>query len=1021
MILTNISLKRPVFASVTILALVLLGLVSYTSLNLEEYPDVTFPVVTVTVEYPGANPEQVDSKIVQKIEDAVSSAQGVKHITSNAYEGMAYTIVEFTLETSPTVAAQDVRDKISKIRGDLPDDAEEPVISRYDPTQLPVITVALTGDLTIREMTTLVDDIIKKRFEAINGVGEVTVKGALTREIDINLDKDKVASYGLAVSDILASVQSENMEVPGGKLTKGNREVNMRTIGNITDVRDFLKIPLVKKDGVQLYLGNVADVKDGTEEMETVAKFNGKQAVMLELTKQSGANTVEVAKASQKVLEDLRKEIPPGTELTLVKDNSEKVLESVDDVLFNLVIGGLLAVIIVFMFLGNWRSTMISGITIPASIISTFFAMKIFDFTLNVMSLLALSLVVGILIDDAIVVIENIVRHMEMGKPRLRAAAEATEEIGLAVTATTLTLVAVFTPVGMMTGIVGRYFKQFGITVAFSVLVSLFIAFTLTPMLSAKYLDIAHGENKNWLGRMLHSWNAAFDRLTEKYGILLRRAMQHRLIILGIVLVLFVGSLGLASFLGSDFIAKSDQGEFTATIDLDAGTSVAGAAAIADKVTEYMKEIPEIVIVQSTASVDNVKIYVKLTPKQQRQRSITAIISELREKTSLMPGIKAAYLEASSGGEEYPVQIVIQGESVDKLGEIADQAKTIMEQTPGAVDVVSSYKPGKPDAQIVVKQEQAADLGVSTSSIASTLRTMFNGTTVGQYKDGDDSYDIVVKLKEENRTGIQDVSGIYLASLHTDSSNKVNLIPLSQVTNTVYSTSPSQIDRYDRHKQVKLTANLQGVSLGEFNTRIMNDLKQIEMPPGYQFVAIGEAERMGDTFSAMVVALVLAVSFIFFVLAAQFESYIDPFSIMLSLPLAIIGAILGLLVMHGTLSIMSMIGIIMLMGLVTKNAILLIDFAKQRMAEGIERNEALIEAAHIRMRPIMMTTAAMVFGMLPLAFGFGPGAEARAPMAHVIIGGLITSTILTLVVIPVIYTLLDDAKSLYVKRRESIS
>jgi len=1017
MILTDISLKRPVFATVTILALVMLGLVSYITLNLEEYPDVEFPMVTVRVDYKGANPEQVDSKIIQKVEDAVSSAPGVKHIQSTAREGVAFTFIEFTLETSPTVAAQDVRDKIGKIRGDLPDDAEEPIIMRFDPTQVPIASIAVTGNLSVREMTTLVDDVIKKRLETVSGVGQVDVKGSLTREIHIDLDKDKVAAYGLTISEVVNNLKNENIELPGGKLTKGQREVNMRTMGNIGSAQEFLTAPVGRKDGVQLYVSNIAAASDATEEATSVAKLNGKPAISLEITKQSGANTVKVAKDVKKVLEQLRKEMPPGVELTLVRDNSVKILESIDDVLFNLVVGGLLAVAIVFLFLGNWRSTMISGITIPASIIATFFTMKLLDFTLNTMSLMALSLAVGILIDDAIVVIENIVRHMEMGKDRFRAAAEATQEIGLAVTATTLTLVAVFTPVGMMTGIVGRFFKQFGITVAFAVMVSLFIAFTLTPMLSANYLDIAHGQKKNLLGRIIDGWNAAFDRITMSYGSFLKTALRRRFVVLGVALLLFAGSLGLMPLLGSDFIVKADRGEFTISADVDAGTSVEGAAAIADKMTEIIRTMPEITTVQSTADTDTIKFYVKTTPKGERKRSINMIVADLREKLGGIPGIKAAYLVSGGVADEYPVQVVLQGDSLDKLSEIAEQAQRIMENTKGAVDVMSSYKPGKPDAQVIVKREQAADLGIPTGTIADTLRTMFNGVTVSQFKDGDDSYDVVVRLKEENRTGIDDLTGIYLASNYKDKNDKTVMVPLSQVTQTVYSTSPSQIQRYDRHKQIKLTANLDGVSLGEFNKALFKELNTIEMPPGYGFVAVGESERMGDTFTAMGVALLLAVSFIFFVLAAQFESYIDPFSIMLSLPLAIIGAIVGLLIMRGTLSIMSMIGIIMLMGLVTKNAILLVDFAKQRMAEGVSRNEALVEAARVRMRPIMMTTAAMVFGMLPLAVGFGPGAEGRAPMAHVIIGGLITSTILTLVVVPVVYSLLDDLKRKFSKSK----
>lgn len=1021
MILTDISLKRPVFATVTILALVMLGFVSYLSLNVDEYPDVEFPFVTVRVNYTGANPEQVDSKIIQKVEDAVSSVPGVKHISSSAREGVAFTFIEFSLETSPSVAAQDVRDKIGRIRGELPDDADEPIIMRYDPTQAPIASLAVVGNMSVREMTTLVDDVIKKRLETVNGVGAIDVQGSLTRQINIMLNKDKVAAHSLAITDIVTSLSNENLEVPGGKITNGNREVNMRTMGNVDTAQGFLQAPIARKDGVQLYVKDIATVTDGTEEATSIAKLNGEPAISLDITKQSGANTVKVVNDVKKVLADINKDLPVGVKVVMVRDNSVKILDSIHDVLFNLVLGGLLAVVIVFVFLGNWRSTLISGITIPASIIATFFTMKMLGYTLNTMSLMALSLAVGILIDDAIVVIENIVRHMEMGKSRLQAAAEATQEIGLAVTATTLTLVAVFTPVGMMTGIVGQFFKQFGITVAFAVMVSLLIAFTLTPMLSANYLDIGHGRPTSRLGRILYDGNQKFDQWTERYSRFLQKALHRRWLVIGSAVLLFILSLGLTTMLGSDFMTKADRGEFSISADVDSGTSVAGAAAIADQMSELIRQIPEVVLVKSTADTDTIKFYVKTTDKNQRKRSVTAIMNELRGTIHALPGIKAAYLQSGGVADEYPVQVVIKGESLDTLSEIAEQAKRIMEETPGAQDVISSYKPGKPDAQVVVRRDQAADSGVSTASIANTLRIMFNGYTVGQFKDGDDRYDVRVRLQEDDRRQIRDLNGIYLASQFKDQNDKAVMVPLSQLTQAVYSTSPSEIQRYDRQRQIKLTANLSGTSLGEYNKALFEKLNRIQMPSGYGFVAIGESERMGDTFSAMGIALLLAVSFIFFVLAAQFESYIDPFSIMLSLPLAVIGAIGGLLVMRSTLSIMSMIGIIMLMGLVTKNAILLIDFAKQRMSEGLARNEALVEAARIRMRPIMMTTAAMIFGMLPLAIGFGPGAEARAPMAHAIIGGLVTSTLLTLVVVPVVYSLLDDLKHKLVKDKATQS
>jgi HAE1 family hydrophobic/amphiphilic exporter-1 len=962
----------------------------------------------------------VDSKIIQKVEEAVGSASGVKHISSTAGEGYGFTFVEFTLETSPSIAAQDVRDKLGKIRGELPQDADEPIIMRWDPNQAPVVQLALTGSMSLRELTVLVDDVIKPRLEAVNGVGSVEIDGAAKREIAIELDKDKLAAFNLTIPEVVNNLKSENMEVPGGKLTQGQREVSLRTMGNISSAPDFLTVPIGRKEGLQLYVSNIAATSDTTKEMTSISRMDGKEAISINITKQSGSNIVKVAEEIKKRVKALEKELPQGAKLTIVQDSSQRVHESVNDVLFNLISGGLLAVVIVFIFLGNWRSTLISAITIPASIIATFFTMKLMNFSLNTMSLLALSLAVGILIDDAIVVIENIVRHMEMGKSKFKAAAEATQEIGLAVTATTLTLVAVFVPVAMMTGIVGQFFKQFGLTVAFSVLVSLFIAFTLTPMLSAKFLDISHGQKANILGRSLEWFNKHFDIWTEQYSQFLHKVLRHRVKLLAMALVLFVGSFLLVPLLGSDFMPRSDRGEFSVYANLDTGVSVDGAAAIADHMTTIIQKTPEVIMVKSIANVDKVSFFVKLKPKGARKRSGTEIMTDLRQQFNQIPGIRVGFMESGAVHDDYPIQIVLKGESLDTLSEYADKVKSIMENTPGAVDVLSSYKPGKPDAQIQIKRTQAADLGVSTATIADTMNTMFNGITVSQFKDGDDRYDVKLRLKKDNRATFADFEGIYVPSQYKDKYDKTILVPLGQVTEKIYATSPSEINRYDRQKQITLTANLLGVTLGDFNKALYKQLETIQMPPGYSIVSVGESENMDDTFTSMVMAIILAISFIFFVLAAQFESYVDPFAIMLALPLAIIGAILGLLVMHSSLSIMSMIGIIMLLGLVTKNAILLVDFAKQRMAQGEACNEALVKAARIRMRPIMMTTAAMIFGMLPLALGIGPGAEGRAPMAHAIIGGLITSTLLTLVVVPVVYSLLADLKHRFAKRKIAV-
>ena len=1010
MILTEISLKRPVFATVTILALVVLGLFSYVSLNVDEYPNVEIPVVAVTVNYPGASPEQVEAKITQKVEEAVSVIPGIDHVTSTIKEGVSTTVIQFTIETSAATAAQDVRDKMGRMQGTLPDDAALPIVSRFDPADTAVASIAVTGNLSPRELTIIANDIVVKRLEGINGVAAVNVQGGVDREIKINMDSDKIAAYNLTVAEVLSSIRSENMDTPGGKVTDGKRETSLRSIGNISSPNELLALPIAQRNGVELYVKNVATVEDTTKDIASITKLNDRAAIGLDIMKQSGSNTVQVVENAKKELQNIKKDLPPGVELIIVRDNSQKINESIHDVLFNLVLGGFLAVAIVFLFLGNWRSTMIAAIAIPTSIITSFLAMKILNYTLNTMSLLALSLAVGLLIDDAIVVIENIVRHLEMGKDKDKAAAEGTAEIGLAVTATTLTLVAVFLPVGMMTGIVGQFFKQFGVTVAVSVLVSLFVAFTLTPMLSAKYLTASHTESKGRLAKEWERWNEKFEYWTGRYGEFLKQALEHRKKVMVLSAALFVGSLLLLPLLGSTFVPDSDAGEITVSATVDAGKSPQAVGEIADNISQIIRTIPEVTLTYSSADINNINILTKLTQKSERKVSDNQVVTTLREKLGGIAGIQVSVSKKSgmSGGK--PISLVIQGTSLEKLAEIAEQVEQIVASTPGAIDVSSSYEAGKPDAQIVVNRDKASDLGVSTSNIASTLQTMFNGTIVTQYRDENDSYDVRLILAPGDRKSLADVKNIYAASSNRDKNGQIVMVPLSQVTKMVYATSPTQIKRYDRQGQITISANLIGVSLGDFNTALNKKLAEVKLPEGYKFVSTGQSQQMADAFKGILIALAMAVMFIFFVLAAQFESYIDPFAIMLALPLAIIGAILGLLLTHSMLSMMSLIGIIMLMGLVTKNAILLIDFAKQRIEQGAERNQALVEAAVVRMRPIIMTTTAMIFGMLPLALGIGPGAEARAPMAHAIIGGLITSTILTLVVVPVVYTLFDDLR-----------
>lgn len=1006
--LTEISIKRPVFATVVILALVVLGAVSYLSLDLDQYPNIEIPVVAVNVLYPGASPEQVETKVTQEVEEAVGKVAGVDHIMSTVSEGVSTTVIQFTMETNADAAAQSVRDQIGSLQANLPDEAKTPTVLRFDPDDTPIMSIALTGNLSQRELTVLAEDLITDRLQAINGVASVDVKGGLDREIQIQLDNNKMSAYGLTIPEVLTSLKSENIDSPGGKVTNGQQETDLRAVGKITSPAEFLNIPVGTRGGVQLYLKNIAAVTDTTEDVATITKVNDTTALGIDIMKQSGSNTVKTVEEVKQQLEKIKQELPTGVDLVVVRDNSKTIKESVEDVEFNLVVGGLLAVAIVFLFLGNWRSTIIAGITIPVSVIASFLVMKALNFSLNTMSLLALSLAVGLLIDDAIVVIENIVRHLEMGKDKITAALEGTSEIGLAVMATTFTLVAVFLPVGMMSGIVGQFFKEFGITVAASVLVSLFVAFTLTPMLSSKHLDYAEIKGTSKLGQLWWKWNGKFDELTAQYGEFLRQALGHRRKVMLVAVGLFLGSLMLIPLLGSTFVPDADNAEFTVTATVDPGMSVAAVSDMADTMSQMIRDIPEVTMTYSVSNANEISIFTKLVPKGERSLSDNEIIANLRQSLKAIPGAEISVSKQSAMSSGKPVSLVIQGQSLDILAEIAEQVEQVVASIPGTVEVSSSYEAGNPDAQLIVNRDRATDLGISSASIADTLQTMFNGKVVTQYKEGDDSYDVRVILNPEERRSLGDVNKVYLSGTARGEDGQAIMVPLSQVSSTVYATSPAKIKRYDNQQQITISANLSGITLGEFNKAFNKKVAEINMPDGYQFVATGQTKSMNEAFGSMILALSMAVLFIFFVLAAQFESYLDPFAIMLALPLAIIGAIIGLLLMGSELSMMSLIGIIMLMGLVTKNAILLVDFAKQRRAQGVERNQALVEAAVQRMRPIIMTTAAMIFGMIPLALGIGPGAESRAPMAHAIIGGLVTSTILTLVVVPVVYTLFDD-------------
>ncbi|MCR5757766.1 MAG: efflux RND transporter permease subunit [Selenomonas sp.] len=1008
MSLPEISIKRPVFATVVLAALILMGIVNYGRMNVDEMPDTSFPYVSVSIPYEGAQPDQVETQVTRKVEEAVGEARGVKHIESISREGESEVNVEFNFGVDPTAAAQEVRDKVSAIRGELPDSVKEPVISRFDMNAQPVVSVAITSDsVSMREMSIFVKDVLKPRLQKISGVGQLSISGTLEREIQLQLDQEKLNTFGLSVAEVGAQLKEVNQDVPAGKLENRDSQLMVRTAGNFRKVQQFDEVVVANRSNMPIYFWQVGTVHDTVKESTSSARFDGKPAIAISIGKQSGGNAVKVATAVKQELAQLQAELPVGMEMQLVKDDAQRVAESIHEVWFDLIVGSLFAVLIVFWFLGDWRSTVISALAIPASIASTFLFMKLAGFSINSMSLLGLSLSVGLLIDDAIVVVENIIRHRNMGKDAKQAAKDGTKEIALAVMATTFTVAAVFLPVGFMSGIDGQMFKEFGLSIAFAVLVSLFVSFTLTPMMAALYLPVGKPSMPSCLQKAWQKWQRGFSVLTDWYGKTLRILLYgYRCRVLGGALALFLLSLTLLPLLGSTFMPTTDQAQFTVKVQAPANSTVEFMDKQSAELTAVLQKVPEVRHVYATTAKREHNIFVQLAPKKERQRSQQKIIGEVRQCFNALPGIRADFLQ----GEDKPIAISITGPSLAELTKLSEQVWRELEQVPGVTDIASTYHGGLPNLNLQVKEERASDLAISSQSIGTTMQTLLSGAKVGNFGDGDERIDIRMKLSAEGRTRADMLRQVYVPSSRQAEGHPM-LVPLSQVASWQYTTSASDIRRYDRQREIRLTANVEGTSMGEANEAFFARLENMQVPVNYKVGQAGASNDMDDSFGNMAMALAMAVAFIFMILAAQFESYSEPFAIMFSLPLAMIGALAGLFLAGSEISLVSLIGIMMLMGLVTKNAILLIDFAKRRIREGVPCKEALVEAGCIRLRPILMTSTAMIFGMVPIALGIGPGAEARAPMAHAIIGGVLTSTVLTLVIIPMIYDLLHQYKN----------
>jgi len=1035
--LADVSIRKPVFTVMMVLALVVLGYSSFIQMNIDLFPEIDFPFVIVQTMYPGAGAEEVETEVSKRIEDAVNPIEGIKHIQTQSQEGYSLVVAEFVLEKDGKEAAQEVREKVAQIRGDLPEDIEEPIIARWDPESQPIISLTISADRPLKEITTFTKDHIKKRLESIPGTGSVNLYGGHEREIGVFLDIDKMESYEIPIGMVRGAIQLANMEVPGGRVDEAGVEYTVRTMGKLTSVSQFNDIVIDNPHGQPIYLKDIATVADSIEERRSLARVNGEEAVSLGITRQSGANTVVVADKIKEEVDELTKELPPGYKINIVRDDSTYIDESIHEIITNIIYGGTLAVLVIFLFLADIRPTIISGIAIPTSIIATFTFMRMLGFTINFMSLLGLSLAVGLLIDDAIVVIENIYRHFDKGKNPFKAAFDATKEIGLAVMATTFSIVVVFLPVAFMGGIVGRFFYQFGMTVAFSILVSLFVAFSLTPMLSSRFLK-KEGEEAGapkfilfrWIWKIyrriqkiIAPWNTLFEKINGYYRVLLGWSLNHRAIVIVVAVLTFAVSIWMAKFLGMEFMPPTDRNQLLVNVETAPGTNLEETSQRFAEVEEVISQFDGVELIFTTIGtsqrpVNEGYIFVKLVDADLRPYSALEMVDSVRAAIAVVPGVKVS-ISASEGegGAEKPVEISIRGDDRAILTDLAHQVQAIFDKTPGTIDIDNSMEEGKPELRLNIDRRKANDLALDIYGIASTIRGYVDGEVVTKYKEGDEEYDVRIRLKDDDRENADDVGRLLIASGKELNGIRNFLVPVSHVAQLEKTSAIGRYNRYDRMNEVRVNSNVAtGAFAGTIVNQIFEEAQKIDMPPGYQLGISGEGEIMAESNVHIMVALFLAIIFIYLLLASQFESFFDPFSIMFSLPLSLVGAIAALVIFSDSLSIISQIGIILLMGLVTKNAILLVDFVKQNRYKGKSRKEAILIAGPVRLRPILMTTFATIFGVLPLALGIGPGAEMRAPMARAVIGGMTSSTLLTLVVVPVVYTIIDDIVAWFMKR-----
>ncbi len=1037
--ITRVSIANPVFACMVMVALCVLGLFSYAKLGVEQMPDISFPGAWMEVLYPGASPEAVEREVVKPLEESINGIAGVKRITSLSAEGKGSLNIEFGLDADMTRAMEDLRDRVAAAQSGFPRDVKAPMIQRWNNDNAqPVVTLALLSkSRTPRELSIMGDRVIGKRLQRVPGVARVDISGLTLREVRIDLDPERLRAYAVTPAEIASGLAQANADEPVGLVSDGTQDTLLRVEGRVRDPRRFAELVVARRGDLALTLGDLGRLVEREQEPDSLARINGEPAINFNVFKQQDANVVAVGEAVKQATDEIRKSLPPDVELRLIEANSDYVKSSLEGLRGTLIEGALLTVAIVFLFLHSWRSTIITGLTLPIAVISSFIAVYAFGFTLNFMTMMALSLCIGLLIDDAIVVRENIVRHVHLGKGHAQAARDGTDEIGLAVMATTFAICAVFVPVAFMGGIIGKFFYPFGITVVVAVLVSLFVSFTLDPMLSAVWPDPPAARLKRWpvIGHALRATDVALERLHGVYERSLRwifsgrrwriglpayghgfgadgsrdkagprrfrsATITPRGVVVGIGVLSFVAAVGLAPLVGSEFVPETDQGYTQVALRMPVGSSLERSDAKVRQIEAIVRALPEVKTVSTwiggAGQRNQAWLNISLTDRRERRRSQKQVEQAIRQAIAKVPGTDASL------GFNRPIYVAILGSDPAGLARVADEFAAKVRKIPGAVDVESSVKPGLPAYAVRLKPGAVRELGLNAPQLAASLRAYVNGDTATWWTTPDgDQVDVVLRLNQDRRRSIEQLRGLPVAFAKDGTP-----ITLDSVATIETVFNPEIIRRQNLQRREAVFAGVEGRSPGDVGDDVQKLIKATHLPPGFSFDIGGQMQQQAEAFNGLLAAMALAVIFIYIVLASQFGSFVQPIAIMASLPLALIGVMLALLFWHSTLNVFSMIGLVMLMGLVTKNAILLVDFANRARKAGASVPEALLQAGLTRMRPIIMTTMAMIFGMLPLALALNDGGEIQAPMGRAIIGGVITSTLLTLVVVPVLYSYL---------------